>query len=161
MPAKEKAAKRRGRPKKLPLHEIAGVPEEFMKLVQEFCGVVEHPRCDESRGYYYRDIEKGKQSIPSIREKWCIGGMTGGDCWGGNANSFVSADSEPDYCGLDELLLEVAPSTTFLQYKKILSCEKEYEYTDHEYYGNYTEYKVKYILIKDLYDILKKFGHVE
>jgi hypothetical protein len=142
------STKKRGRPKKIPLHESAGVPEEFMKLVQKFCCVEDKPKRDSG-------------SIPAIKEYWCIGGVTGGNCWGGEANESVSAHDEPEYGGLDDLLLEIAPNITFLQYKKILSCEERYEYTDHEYYGNYTEYRVKYISINALYNILNTFGHVE
>lgn len=137
---------------------VDGVPEEFMKLVEKFCCVDKTPLRRQYNGYYNRSKN---EIIPSILEYWRIGGITGGNCWGDEANESVSADDEPDYAGLDELLLEIAPNTTFLQYKKMLSAEQTYEYTEYEYYGNRYYYKVKYIRIKDLYDILKKFGHVK
>ena len=90
--------------------------------------------------------------------EWRIGGIGGGSCWGTENNDphyALSGDDEPDFIELDSFLEKVCPSMTFLQYKNIISrCLKSYEYTITEYYGNNSVYKVKWICLENLYNIL-------
>ena len=99
---------------------------------------------------------------PSIYKEWRIGGLTGGGCWDGmNANEAVSADEEPDFNGLDDILSEMCPKLTFLHYRKIEKLVRSFDYTQNEYYGNYSEYRTEYIPLHDLYNLLKDLGYVE
>jgi len=94
-----------------------------------------------------------------LERTWRIGGMEGGDCWGNNPDSPISAEIEPHENALDEIVTEVFPECTFLQYKRLLK-EGIFEYsTDSrwEYYGNYTEYQKRKLNLKVLYEGLKKF----
>ena len=86
---------------------------------------------------------------------WVIGGMTGGSCWGDSPLQHVSSEEEPPLTQLDNFLETNFPNLTFVAYKRIISdLVVEDEYTNTEYYGNYTIHKVKRIDFKQLYDKL-------
>jgi hypothetical protein len=87
---------------------------------------------------------------------WVSGGMCGGNCWGDNADSEVSAEAEPELTKLDELLELVAPRMTIKQYKKLLAdVVQRDDRSDYEYYGNYTTYGVKRVQFDTLYQALQ------
>jgi hypothetical protein len=94
---------------------------------------------------------------------WRTGGESGGSCWddGTEDNHYaVSADPEPEFESLDKLLIKLCPNISYLQYKRIIgSVIKTGEYTQNEYYGNYTTYSYKVILLRDLFNILNEFGY--
>lgn len=91
--------------------------------------------------------------------EWRVGGLTGGSCWGDDANQPVDADPEPDMEYLDSFLEKIAPNITFLQYKKLLRETVTYDtYSDNDYYGNYSNYSVKKITFDALYDSLVAGG---
>ena len=95
-------------------------------------------------------------------ESWCIGGVTGGSCWGDTPDTPVSGEVEPPFTGLDDLLLKVVPNLSFLLYRKLeneLISRGEHDGSG-DYYGNRTEYADKSIRIKDLYDFLKGYNLV-
>ena len=99
----------------------------------------------------------GAKAIPPVlRISWATGGASGGNCWGDEASYFSNSEDEPEFEELDKLLLLVAPSITFLQYKLISKLISTEETTEYEYYGNYTEYKTKEIKINDLWNALKE-----
>ena len=112
--------------------------EEFLKI----CGPYEYPD-------------------GVLSERWLTGGQGGGNCWDSEPSYYpIDTEKEPNLTGLDEILMEVSPNLTFLQYRLI---EKLIEYdtkTYNEYYGNYTIYSLKTLKLKDLYDKLKEFGYV-
>lgn len=73
-----------------------------------------------------------------ISSKWCLGGVTGNY----NGDSYpVSADPQPDFEELDELLEMICPNITYLQYKKLSkNCIKIEEEEEYEYYGSHYTY---------------------
>lgn len=88
---------------------------------------------------------------------WCIGGRDGGNCWGNNYSYSIDAEEEPEI-GIDELLEQVCPNITYLQYKKIIKDVVHKEQKEiREYYGNYRIVKYKIIIYRDLYDALVKY----
>ena len=92
--------------------------------------------------------------------EWVTGGLTGGNCWGDEADTSLTADPEPELRGLDEVLAEVCPSITFIQYK-LLMKEMEYdEYEQGEYYGNYVIYGTKKLSVDTVYDKLVEWGYL-
>jgi len=92
---------------------------------------------------------------------WLSGGMCGGNCWGDDADTEVSAEPEPDLLKLDELLESVAPQMTIKQYKQLRGQVVEVDTkSDHEYYGNYTTYGVKRVNFHTLYKVLKEMGQI-
>jgi hypothetical protein len=123
--------------------------EEFMnKYGYKFDKVNLH------RSYWFR--EENEKPIIGCSIEWVTGGITGGSCWGGENVRSRSGELEPNFDGLDRILEEICPNITFLQYKRI--CQdivKEDDYTQNEYYGNCTEYKIKYFSAEDLFKTLK------
>lgn len=87
--------------------------------------------------------------------KWCTGGATGGSCWGDSAERFDSDEAEPDLELLDQLFDSVCDRLTIKQYKKLLSqvVERSSD-SDCEYYGNYTDYGIKRVNFRKLYEAL-------
>lgn len=85
---------------------------------------------------------------------WRKGGMDGGDCWGGEAQPWSSGVEAGEPVALDTLLEVVAPSISFLQYKKLLGMMKTDTVEDREYYGNSTTYGYKAIAVKDVHRFL-------
>lgn len=87
--------------------------------------------------------------------EWSTGGAFGGTCWGGKPEDNISpGEDEPEFLSLDSILTHFCPEITFLKYKQFQNLIKTLEYTENEYYGNYTNKKIKYIVVKDLYDKL-------
>jgi hypothetical protein len=95
-----------------------------------------------------------------LYNEWCSGGISGGNCWGDDNHYAVEGESEPEFTDLDNILNEICPNITYLQYKKLISkvIKEEDSYTQIEYYGNSTIYSYKTILLKDLYDALKELN---
>lgn len=92
-------------------------------------------------------------------KKWCTGGSYG-SCWH-NELSPVTPDDQPEFDELDELLNEICPTITFLQYKKIMSnCVELEEYYESDYYGGGCTYKRYVCDIKKLYNMLQEFGYI-
>ncbi len=58
-----------------------------------------------------------KDGIISV--DWTIGGLTGGSCWGGSADTARTADPEPEFEDLDKILAEICPNISFLQYRRL------------------------------------------
>lgn len=106
-------------------------------------------------------IEKSLDEIYLCNE-WCSGGISGGSCWddGKEDNHYATrGESEPEFTSLDNILNEICPNITYLQYKKLIAeVIKEDGYTECEYYGNSTNHSYKTILIKDLYEALKELS---
>jgi len=90
---------------------------------------------------------------------WTTGGLTGGNCWGGSANEPVEAEPEPELTVLDDILLDVFPSLTFMQFRVLMREDivKVTTGTDSEYYGNYYRYSKKELDVDALYRALSGF----
>ncbi len=99
-----------------------------------------------------------KQAIKDgiISVDWTIGGITGGDCWGSDADIPRTADPEPEFEDLDKILAEVCPNISFLQYKRLCQAIiKTKDWTEAGYYGNYYEKRIKSFSIAELEEYLK------
>lgn len=121
--------------------------EEFLEECKKFyCNYDDEP-------FWNRHSRNGKIE-PFLYIKWSTGGYSGGNCWGGEAEGYTSTEEEPDFDCLDNILANYCPNISYLKYKKLAELiECEY-YTNHEYYGNSTDYCVKKIEIRKLYDFL-------
>ena len=89
-------------------------------------------------------------------DTWCLGG-TCGNCWD-DTLSHIGADEQPtEFKEFDDLLMEVCPNITLLQYKKLynslVSIEIECE---SDYYGGSTENAYYKCNLKDLYNMMKE-----
>jgi len=95
-----------------------------------------------------------KDGIISV--DWTIGGLTGGSCWGGSADTARTADPEPEFEDLDKILAEICPNISFLQYKRLCQAIiKTKDWTEAGYYGNYYEKRIKSFSIAELEEYLK------
>ena len=91
------------------------------------------------------------------------GGASGGGWRDEDDASDYSTNNNIDDTGcqdLDSLFGEICPDITFLKYKNLLKrigWNKD-SYSVNEYYGNHTDYDVKFISAKELYDVLNVEG---
>ena len=126
--------------------------KKFLNLIKEL-----NIRCLDQNYQYSDKINKDHY----IYKKWTTGGKTGGGYWGEPEGGLqpVTADPEPEFDDLNQILGEICPQITFLQYKllnKIAERRDSRGYSD--YYGNYDEYTRITIKIEDLYNKLKEMG---
>lgn len=75
--------------------------------------------------------------------KWSTGGASGGSCWGGSPSAYTSDDAEENLDEFFSFLSEHFPDAKFSEVNAILAKTRVLSYTDYEYYGNYTHYKIK------------------
>lgn len=133
--------------------------EEFKELTQESWVTVDMDRYVSYSRFSNKERKEDNKDV--IIVSWSPGGYRGGSCWGGKAEPYSSDEKEPDF-PIEDILEKVAPDLSFLKFRK-LSKEIDadsvtLEYTQGDYYGNSTDYKVKFILIDSLYNILVDQG---
>ena len=130
----------------------------FEDFIKEFKDEFSHPYIEE-RGVKPYNWKKDKTRWVMDAE-WTTGGMTGGNCWGSDANQSVDADDEPELEGLDRVLEKVAPTLTYLHYRKICKLLTTRDHTEYEYYGNYYHKRTKMLDARQLYDMLVELGYI-
>jgi len=132
--------------------------EDILKLLEEFTGGGQTVYSKMENSYELKNFIKDKKLRALTSSSWTSGGITGGNCWGGEANQAVSTEEPARLTELDNFLELHFPAITFLQYRKIEEHIKIYEYSQSEYYGNYTENSMYYIpfdkLAETLSDVL-------
>jgi len=85
------------------------------------------------------------------------GGVAGGNCWesGGNYHYSENDDYDGRIPQFEEFIVKIKPSITLREY---LDFYDNYvvarEDSDNEYYGNYTNYAVREVNLKELYKLL-------
>ena len=87
--------------------------------------------------------------------RYITGGADGGNCWGDGAQYFYSDPPKDKWKVLDLYLKKFHPDISYLQYKDIDDLIHSNENTEWEYYGNYTEYTIEYIVVEELEELLK------
>lgn len=93
-----------------------------------------------------------------ISVEWVSGGVTGNSCWGHDPSPRMG-DSPKELESLNQILELLCPGISYLQFKKIDRRVVMSEKGDGgDYYGNYTEYRVKTLKLKDLYEELSSMG---
>lgn len=119
-----------------------------------------------TREEFQDEMEKGMVSTGYQKEsdgpfekftvRWVTGCATGGNCWDESESSYDNSynQPEPEFEILDDKLSIIAPSLTFMQYKKLMTNVVYSEKTDYEYYGNFTEYTTKQIILDDIWNFL-------
>lgn len=87
-------------------------------------------------------------------QKWCTGGAYG-SCWHDKLSP-VTPDPQPEFEELDDLLADLCPNVTFLQYKKIMrECVTIEESSESDYYGGGCTYSRYVCDMKTLYQTLE------
>jgi len=88
-----------------------------------------------------------------LKVNWRTGGMSGGNCWGGSADTPVSPENEPEL-PLDEIILKHKKDLSYMKYRQIEKSIVYRNYSEWEYYGNYYEYREKTLDTRVLHSIL-------
>tara|TARA_R110000850_G_scaffold65151_2_gene145971 strand:- start:1257 stop:1664 length:408 start_codon:yes stop_codon:yes gene_type:complete len=93
---------------------------------------------------------------PVIYMRWISGGVSGGSCWE-TSNPEPFENNDPSFKVLDLVLKQLYPEISYLDFKKIEDLIKSNENieTKWEYYGNSTEYSIKFIILGDLIKYLE------
>lgn len=94
-----------------------------------------------------------KESV--IYQRINTGGVSGGSCWDDSNPQYYSKDSNYPFIILDLVLKELIPNISYLQFKEIESLIHTNNETEYEYYGNSTEWEIKYVILSELIDKLK------
>ena len=91
-----------------------------------------------------------------IYMRWETGGVSGGSCWDySDPQPYETEGGEPSFKVLDLVLKELSPNISYLNFKGIEKLINSSEDTDWEYYGNRTDFEVKYIVLSELISYLK------
>ena len=100
----------------------------------------------------------GTTSNPDImksEKEWSLGGTTRD--W--NESVELMRDETPDFVEFDELIEQVCPNISFIQYKNVYrKCVAQKSRTDYDYYGGSEEKAWWECNLKDLYKILLEKG---
>ena len=100
----------------------------------------------------------GSTSEPDIMksEEWTLGGTTRD--WNGYTVEFLK-EQTPDFVEFDELIEQVCPNISFIQYKNVhRKCVTQKTRTEHDYYGGSEERAWWECDMKTLYKILLEKG---
>lgn len=93
-----------------------------------------------------------------VTVEWTTGGMSGGNCYGDSPSYSVEADPEPEFDILEAILEELAPTTTFLEYRRMMKDPELITRRDRqsrEYYGNYYSKSSKTLNLEALWKYLE------
>lgn len=116
--------------------------------------------------WVYPPDKKSKKPVNApdfIVQYWTIGGMSGGGYDGRKASKFVGEGKPDSFPDMIKVLAKITPQLSFIQYEllKTSGVFKEGEEIDYEYYGNYTEYGYRLVVLRELYDKLVEMGAIE
>lgn len=99
-----------------------------------------------------------KISTPCLHsEAWRTGGVGGGSCWDDGTEDVhyeLGSDNPETIENLENFLEEFYPNMSLSQYKDLMSHLQTDDWSDHEYYGNYTNYMCSYITLEDIANFL-------
>lgn len=71
----------------------------------------------------------------------------------------LSGWKTPEFEALDKILTSLSPEISFLKYKAIINaCVKIDDRTENEYYGNYTTFRTKKVVLRDLYEKMQELS---
>ncbi len=140
---------------------------ELRAQIEEY--VVQHPskvyraqaRELENNGYTLLFPSKDEDIFADARivedailsPSWCIGGMTGGNCYDDTvADQAVEPDEKPTW--LEELVCRLSPSTSILSFFELNKKCVRLEYTVNEEYGNHFIMAFEVLRVSDLLEVL-------
>ncbi len=109
-----------------------------------------------SNGWSY--FKKTPEKKPCLEVSWETGGVRGGSYHEDSENEDYTCDDPPaELTALDLIIEKLAPDMGFIPYKRMCSKVVEQDsYSNNEYYGNSTNYSVKRVDLKTLYDYFKE-----
>lgn len=136
--------------------------ETITDLLKSYPNII---KIDQKEVYIPDDLDLilPKYSPCQINGEWVIkskewsNGGSWCDCWGNSGT--VKSESPKDFTEFDDLLEEICPEITFLQYKKILQkCVTIITYDERDYYGGSISNSYHKCVIEDLKKTLKEMG---
>ncbi len=127
--------------------------EQFLEEVKKIAGRYGY----QDKAYNYTSRKQEKVD-PYIYVEWSTGGVSGGSCWDSSNPTPYTSDNPPEELySLDQILEKYRPNITYLEYKSLAAQIIEFDSrTEREYYGNSTNYAIKKVIIRKLYDYLIK-----
>jgi hypothetical protein len=135
---------------------------DSLNEMNKYFNTIDNPNIYSLRNHYQEIYDKNiiAEQISShgfIFELKETGSASGGGCWGGESVFSPTSDSDSKkLLMLDQILEDIAPNISYLQYKKLL-VEANLENIDiqhNEYYGNYTAYNANFISCEKLVNFL-------
>lgn len=113
-------------------------------------------------GYGEQGVYSEPFGIPDKEKRLVIymryetGGVSGGSCWDdSDPQPYSNSDDNKDFIALDVFLTQICPNITFLQFREIERLIHSNYKTKWEYYGNQTNYEIKYIVIEEIFKYLE------
>ena len=97
---------------------------------------------------------------PVVYMRYPTGGMTGGGYHEHSYRHPFTIHERPGFKALEIVLRELKPSISYLQFKEVAALVRfENGYTDNEdYYGNYTDFDIEYVILDELEQLLASFS---
>lgn len=115
---------------------------------------------ENEQGIFTEPFGVDKIKEPVIYMRWETGGVSGGSCWDTSNPQYYSKSGEaPSFTALYLVLRKLCPTLSYLDYKIIESKVVSTEKTEFEYYGNRTDFGIKYIKLSDVYEVLKSIEY--
>lgn len=132
--------------------------EDFIKLAGDSVTMNSDPP---TFGEYYYGAKQKVKDTPYLVATWSTGGMSGGNCWNEGGHYATGGETPAELTALDDLLEEIKQDIGLRQYKALCSVVVHSDtYSQSEYYGNYSDYAVKYVKLSELYDYIKTKGWI-
>ncbi len=92
-----------------------------------------------------------------IYQRVHTGGVEGGSCWDeSDPRPYTVDEADYPFTVLDMVLEELVPNLSYSKFKEIQKLIHTNDETEYEYYGNCTEYEVRYIILQELIELLNK-----
>jgi len=130
-----------------------------MELSQEQIEAI-NKECPYDQGVFFQPY-----GIPTdvkelvIYGRYETGGYSGGSCWDDSDPQYYSQKAPDDRMKVLDLVLKVIkPNISYLDFRMISGLIHNNEETEHEYYGNSTDWMIEYIKLSDLYEALEKLN---
>jgi fido (protein-threonine AMPylation protein) len=118
-------------------------------------------KCPEEQGIFSEPFGiPSSIKEPVVYVRWEIGGMCGG---GYHENSYrhpyQTYSTRPSLVVIDLIIKELGLELTYSQFQEIekLVQDNESVSDDSDYYGNYSDWNINYILLSDLLSLLETF----
>lgn len=134
--------------------------DEFALKCAAIDGVQIEDVSDPERRERYSWEKPPKTSVvDGCRVQWSTGGTSGGSYLdSSNPQPYHTNDPEPAFEALDAILINICPDISFLRYRQVEKVVQRGDYHESEYYGNGTDWMVKWFTLRDLYDALDECG---
>lgn len=136
---------------------------EFEEKIKELVETDTNDNTAVRSRWYKAPGTKDPLPLPTyIFVKYSTGGVSGGSCWdSSDPQPYYEKHVDDEFKDFYKVLEEFAPNMTYIEVKRLESRIKIDDWTETEYYGNSTDYTVKRIGVKEIYDYLIDKGYLK